>query len=165
MKSPHKVFISAVSKEFARARSQVRSDLAAKGYLVRVQDDFTQSGSADTILARLNEYIAECARVVFIVGDYCGGFPPDGAAAPFAGALSPPFTRASYTQWEYFLARKHGCETLFFRRATDYRPDEPANPGDDSAAQTAYANYLFHDCAFFTAPANSGRQTNYPGKC
>jgi len=91
-----RVFLSAVTAQFKACRDALRSDLAAIGCEVKVQEDF-QTGPR-TLLERLEEYVAGCDRVIALVGD-AYGFEASGDAVP-EGA--PP---RSYTQWEYGFAR------------------------------------------------------------
>jgi len=89
-----KIFISAVSAQFKDCRNQLRSDLTARGHVVRVQEDFQQGPG--TLLQRLEEYVAECNCVIIIVGN-AYGVDPQLAEVP----LGCP--ARSYTQWEYFF--------------------------------------------------------------
>ena len=91
-----KIFLSAVSGQFKACRDALRSDLAAVGADVVVQEDFQQHGG--TLLQKLEEYIDSCDRVIALVGNVYGWEPefavmPDNASA------------RSYTQWEYYFAR------------------------------------------------------------
>jgi hypothetical protein len=55
-----RVFISAVTSEFEKARDTVAADLRARGAFVRVQSDFRQEPGADTLLHKLHDYIRDC---------------------------------------------------------------------------------------------------------
>jgi hypothetical protein len=66
-----RIFVSAVSSEFRRARDTVAADLRARGNTVRVQSDFRQE-EADTLLHKLHDYIQDCEAVVCIVGTRSG---------------------------------------------------------------------------------------------
>ena len=63
-----RVFLSAVTSEFGRARDALAADLRARGLLVGVQSDFRQEAGADTTLRKLHDEIRDCAAVVCVVG-------------------------------------------------------------------------------------------------
>jgi tetratricopeptide (TPR) repeat protein len=86
-----RVFVSAASGQFKECRDQLASDLRAIGCEVRVQEDFQQGPR--TLLERLEEYVAQCDRVIAIIGEAYG-----------ANASSSTAQGRSYTQWEYFFA-------------------------------------------------------------
>jgi tetratricopeptide (TPR) repeat protein len=90
-----KVFLSAVSAQFKACRDELASDLRAIGCEVKVQEDFQQG--ARTLAEKIEEYVAECDRVIALVGDAYGFEVLNVAAAP----VDPP---RSYTQWEYAVA-------------------------------------------------------------
>ncbi len=90
-----KIFLSAVTGQFKECRDALRSDLAAVGADVVVQEDFQQHGG--TLLKKLEEYIDSCDRVIALVGS-AYGWEPEAAAIP-ENAPS-----RSYTQWEYYFA-------------------------------------------------------------
>ena len=90
-----KIFLSAVSAQFKACRDALASDLRAIGCEVRVQEDFQQGPR--TLIERLEEYVAQCDRVIALVGD-AYGYEAAGDAVP---TTDPP---RSYTQWEYFFA-------------------------------------------------------------
>ena len=93
-----KIFLSAVSDQFKDCRNALASDLRAIGCEVKVQEDFQQGPR--TLIERLEEYVAQCDRIIALVGD-AYGFEGSGVAVP---AVDPP---RSYTQWEYFFALGH----------------------------------------------------------
>jgi formylglycine-generating enzyme required for sulfatase activity len=90
-----RIFLSAVSAQFQECREALASDLRAIGCEVRVQEDLQQGPR--TLIERLEEYVAQCDRVIALVGDAFGA-EATGDAVPAAG---PP---RSYTQWEYAFA-------------------------------------------------------------
>ena len=97
-----KVFLSAVSGQFKACRDELASDLRKIRCEVRVQEDFQQGPR--TLIERLEEYVAQCDRVIALIGD-AYGFEASGDAVP---PVDPP---RSYTQWEYRFAvgdRLHG---------------------------------------------------------
>src|SRR5258708_7260170 len=97
--SDFRVFISAVTSEFGKARDAVASDLRSKGLFVKEEDDFRLESDADTMLRKLHNYIRDCSSVVCIVGDRSGSSPTPIEAAPFAEMLPEGITQASFTQW------------------------------------------------------------------
>jgi hypothetical protein len=98
VQKPHcmglRIFLSAVTGQFKECRNALASDLRAIGCEVKVQEDFQQGPR--TLIERLEEYIAQCDRVIALVGD-AYGCEASGVAVP---AVNPP---RSYTQWEYFF--------------------------------------------------------------
>jgi hypothetical protein len=100
-----RVFLSAVSSEFSAARDTLAASLRSRDLLLRVQSDFHQEAADDTTLRKLHDYIRDCAAVVCIIGQRSGAMPPAASAVPFARMLPDGVAEASYTQWEYLLAR------------------------------------------------------------
>jgi hypothetical protein len=100
-----RIFISAVTGEFGKARDALAADLRTRGHEVTVQSDFTQSPDSETLLGNLSDYIRDCHAVVCIVGKRCGVCPPARAAERLKGVLPDDIKEASYTQWQFFLAR------------------------------------------------------------
>jgi len=99
-----RIFVSAVSSEFRKARDTVAADLRASGNTVRVQSDFRQEADADTLLRKLHDYIRDCEAVVCIIGKRSGACPTSKEAAPFGHILPTGISEASYTQWEFHIA-------------------------------------------------------------
>jgi tetratricopeptide (TPR) repeat protein len=135
------VFVSAVTSEFGKVRSTVASDLRSRGLSVKVQEDFRLDAGADTLLRKLHNYIHNCSAVVCIIGDRAGAGPTQIEAAPFLHLLPQGITQASYTQWEFFLAR-HFRRNLYLYLAENYNPDGPASGTDDSNLQQAYVQHI-----------------------
>lgn len=129
-----RVFVSSVTSEFGEPRSAVASDLRSRGLFVKVEDDFRQEDGADTMLRKLHNYIRDCSAVVCIIGDRSGSCPTPAEAEPFIHLLPQGITRASYTQWEFFLAR-HYHRRLSIYVAKDYKPTRPAPDTDDPELQ------------------------------
>src|SRR5262245_31914922 len=105
-----RIFISAVTPELGSYRREVARVLRRKGLEVRDQEYFIQGPG--TLLEKLRDYIQDCDAVILLVGERCGAVP----TAEHAAALGsiPAFEQfcqttgcgqASYTQWEYILAR------------------------------------------------------------
>jgi hypothetical protein len=125
----YRVFLSAVSSEFGKARSSLGSDLRARGLEVKVQEDFRQEADADTLLRKLHNYIRDCSAIVCILGKRSGSFPTETEAAPFADMLPKGLMRASYTQWEFFLARHYGKRLSLYLAEDGCVPDQ-ATPAE-----------------------------------
>ncbi len=139
------VFLSAVSSEFGAARDALADALQAHDMTVRVQRSFRYDPGAETLLHQLANYIQHCDAVVCLIGTRSvGGFPEQDEAAPFVarGILPPGIVAASYTQWEFFLARhfKRRCLVYF---ATDKFTAEAACPKEDRHdLQAAFAAHV-----------------------
>ncbi len=136
------IFISAVTSEFGQARDAVASDLRAQGHTVHVQRDFRQGPDNATLLSRLADYIRDCHAVICIIGKHCGACPPASATARFSEALPDGVKEASFTQWEFFLARHFGRRTYVYIAHDDYKPDKDAAEDDRADLQRAYREFL-----------------------
>lgn len=145
---PYRIFISAVSNELGQYRREVARVLRRKGLEVRDQEHFSQGPA--TLIERLSDYIQQCEAVVLLVGERCGAFPSDTHAAALGN--TPIFdqyraatgqSRASYTQWEFMLAKHHGRKTFFFLTDTGFTPDGPGiETADLHACQQAYRAWI-----------------------
>jgi tetratricopeptide (TPR) repeat protein len=137
-----RVFLSAVSSEFDQARDRLAADLRARGAFVSVQSDF-RSEQADTLLGKLHDYIRDCAQVVCVVGTRSGACPTMKEAEPFRHVLPADVTEASYTQWEFFLARHFRCHLSVHIAAASVRPErhDPIGP-DRPDLQRAFRDHL-----------------------
>jgi hypothetical protein len=137
-----KIFISGVTSEFGEARDALASDLRARGHTARVQSDFQQRPENETLLGTLAAYIAECGAVICIVGRYSGACPPERAAAHLSDVLPKDVKEASYTQWEFFLARRGNLPTYVYMPSDDYAPDRYTSAGDRTDLQRAFVDFL-----------------------
>src|SRR5215217_68753 len=63
-----RIFLSAVTSEFGKARDALAADLRSRGLLVKVQSDFRQEADSDTTLRKLHDYIQDCSAVICIIG-------------------------------------------------------------------------------------------------
>ncbi len=144
-----RVFVSAVTNEFGRARDMLAADLRGHDRLVRVQSDFTQGGDSNRLLDRLHDYIRDCSEVICIVGKRSGGYPPPAAAARFAKMLPADISAASYTQWELFFASYYNRRLYKFLAKDDYVPDVPddqlAKGSDFPDLQAAFVKHVTND--------------------
>jgi tetratricopeptide (TPR) repeat protein len=137
-----KLFVSAVSSEFGSARSQIASDLRARGITVKVQDDFRQEAGAETTLALLHNYIRDCDAIICIVGRRHGTWPPEAAVRPFLSALPASLTMASYTHWELFFARRYQKRVSLHIAGAGSQPEVAAISDEDPALQTAFTAFI-----------------------
>ena len=140
-----KIFISAVTNEFGKARDALASDIRARGHMVRIQSDFQKSADSETLLGRLAEYIRDCHAVICIVGKQCGACPPARAAKRLPDVLPKDIEEASYTQWEFFLARHYKRRPYIYIARDDYIPDQKTASGDRVDLQSAYLEFLKAD--------------------
>ncbi len=140
-----RIFISAVTNEFGKARDALAADLRARGHTVSVQSDFQQSPNSETLLGRLDKYIRDCNAVICIVGKHCGACPPGRAAERLPDVLPKDIRKASYTQWEFFLARHYKRRPYMYRARDDYTPDRTLASGDNVDLQNAYVEFLKAD--------------------
>jgi tetratricopeptide (TPR) repeat protein len=132
-----RVFLSAVTSEFGTARNEIASDLAARGLTVKVQRDFRQEATSETTLQKLDLYIRQCNALVHVAGKRSGAFPGEEEAKPFLHVLPEGVTRASYTQFEFYLARHYQRHFYIYVAKDDYVPDRPKPSTDDDAALQA----------------------------
>jgi len=65
-----KIFLSAVSAEFASYRNVLRHYLERPNVSVKIQEDFIATGTET--LDMLDEYIQKCDAVIHLVGDMTG---------------------------------------------------------------------------------------------
>jgi len=136
-----KLFLSAVSSEFAPCRNLLAGDLKRPSLDVAVQEDFGVLGR--TTLEKLDTYIRHCHGVIHLIGKATGAVPEEPAVAALLAAY-PDFARRlpalaeslrkpqpgfSYTQWEAYLAIYHG-RSLFVYRPTDFELDALHVPRD-----------------------------------
>src|SRR5882724_9413706 len=153
------IFVSAVTNEFGKARDAVAADLRARGHCVKVQSDFRQSPDSESLLGTLAEYVRDCHAVVCVVGNRSGACPPPRAAARtielLRGVQPEDIKEASYTQWEFLLARHFKRRLYVYLADKEYVPDCDAPEGDRTALQDAYLALLkaegVHHSTFRTA--------------
>jgi Domain of unknown function (DUF4062) len=146
MAADFRVFLSAVTNEFGRARDALAADLRSRDTLVRVQSDFRQEEASDTTLKKLHDYIRDCSAVVCVIGIRSGASPPSAAAAPFLDMLPAGISEASYTQWEFFFARHYKRRLSIYIANPDYPPDQPApTPEDRPDLQQALVRHIVEE--------------------
>jgi Leucine-rich repeat (LRR) protein len=126
-----RVFISAVTSEFGAARDEIANDLNARGIQVRVQRSFRQEADADTLLCKLHNYISGCSAVICVIGNRTGACPTPDEADEFRNVLPPGFNEASYTQWEFFIARHYGKRLSIYLASDLFVPERPVPTTED----------------------------------
>jgi tetratricopeptide (TPR) repeat protein len=138
-----RIFISAVTSEFGKARDQLAADLRARGHHVTIQSDFQQRPDNATLLGTLSDYIHDCHTVICIVGTRSGASPPKAATDRFPYVLPAGVPEASYTQWEFFLARYLKRRPYLYVASDDYEPDrDKPTDGDRPELQSAFRRHL-----------------------
>jgi tetratricopeptide (TPR) repeat protein len=137
-----RIFISAVTSEFGKARDALAADLRARGHDVTIQSDFQQNPDSETLLGALADYIHDCHAVICIVGKRAGACPPPRAVEEFPKILPADLRETSYTQWEFFLARHFKRRPYVYIVRDDYTPDQSLAPGDRTALQDAFRDHL-----------------------
>jgi hypothetical protein len=148
MAAESRVFLSAVTSEFGSARRELRKDFGTRRMDVATQEELSHLTGAGTLLALLDVHIRDCKAVVCVIGRRSGGsFPTVSEAAAYAGLLPPEMPRASYTQWEFLLARRHGRPMIVLCPAPDcVQPPDVADADlaapDDTALQAAFFRYI-----------------------
>lgn len=140
MADEFRVFISAVTSEFGKARTAIADNLGAREVRVRVQDEFRQ-GDAESLLERLHNYIRDCAAVICVVGKRSGAAPPPAAAERFAKMLPPALSSASYTQWELLFARYYRRELYTYIADSSYERDQ-TEPKASDPQQLAFIAFI-----------------------
>jgi tetratricopeptide (TPR) repeat protein len=141
-----RIFLSAVTSEFGKARDAVAADLRSREALLRVQSDFRQEPGSDTTLKKLHDYIRDCSAVVCVIGKRSGAFPTPEEAKPFAHMLPNGITRASYTQWEFFFARHFKRRLSIYLARDEHQPDLAAPTGDDDAGlQRTFCDHIVQE--------------------
>jgi tetratricopeptide (TPR) repeat protein len=134
--SGNRIFISCVSGEFENTdarfpgfRSSLRKYLTAADCEVKVQEDFRQDGQLLTV-AKLDDYIRNCAAVIHLVGANPGATAGARSVAEYLQAEPNflekypelrtqlgDFSDLTYTQWEAFLALHHGVKLFIYDTA------------------------------------------------
>jgi tetratricopeptide (TPR) repeat protein len=143
-----RIFISAVTAELGSYRQALAKELRRKGLDVCDQEHFRQGDA--TLLEALRDYIKECDAVVLLIGHRCGALAaPEHAAAlaDVAGfkaySAASGQQQASYTQWEFHLAKHYGKKTYTFFAEAGFvaDPAEP-EPADLQACQQAHRQWI-----------------------
>src|SRR3989304_2255296 len=143
-----RVFISAVSDELQSYRQEVARVLRRKELEVRDQEHFRLGGS--TLIEQLRDYILNIKAVILLVGDQCGTLAaPEHAAVLGQVPVLEKFRastgqqRASYTQWEFLLAKHFGKKTYAFFTGEGFKQDAPKSETPEQVAcQQAYRRWV-----------------------
>jgi hypothetical protein len=144
------LFISCVSNEFANYRDAVRRDLTRPNLDTKIQEDFIAYGGAT--LEKLDEYIQHCEAVIHICGDMTGSlannlsiqyinekYPDFSTHFPQLQSVLEGSIKASYTQWEAYLAAYHGKQLfIVVPTATAIRNDKYIKDQEQVAHQLAH---------------------------
>jgi tetratricopeptide (TPR) repeat protein len=82
--------------------------------------------------------------VVHVAGKRSGGFPGEEEAEKFRHMLPDGVARASYTQWEFFIARFHKRRMSIYIAKPDFPPDKlaPTTEDEDAASQAEHVRRL-----------------------
>src|ERR1700693_69186 len=150
-----RIFISAVSREFAAYRDVLRGHLTRPNVTVHVQEDFIHGGVPT--LDKLDRYIKQCDAVIHLVGDMTGAaakrasidymidsYPDFADKLPDLKAAFEGVLDLSYTQWEAYLAIYH-AKDLLVAVPLPGAPREPSTyvkSAEQEAAQTAHLQRL-----------------------
>jgi hypothetical protein len=124
-----KVFLSMASGEFEPLRNRLAADLNAKKLTVKWQEAFRQEPGVHSLLQLLYDYIRDCDAVVCVWGDRSGSVPPQADVDRYPDVVAAELTQASYTQWEYFFARKYNKRISYYIGQPGARRDPPS--GED----------------------------------
>lgn len=141
MKTSKKLFLSAVTCEFAPHRTLLSKYLDRPNLDVAVQERFL--GTGGTTLDKVDQYIQHCDAVIHIIGKARGAVPEGEAVGTLLRRHSDFAQRVpsiaehlvnsqpsfSYTQWEAYLALYHG-RPLYIYLPNDFR-DESVHVGRD----------------------------------
>jgi hypothetical protein len=166
-----RIFLSAVSDEFADYREQLRDDLTRQNVEVKMQENFRDLGTAT--LDKLNTYIKACDAVVHLVGEMTGAMAKEASTTvmleknrgladelPPLRELIPKRVDISYTQWEAWLALYHIKLLLIAkahpraRRGPHYKPTTASR-----AAQRAHLEQLSKGRALSRSSVYEPRQS------
>lgn len=147
----NRIFLSAVTSEFGKARDDLAKYLIAHGFDPVWQDVFPDHETADTLQHKLFELVASCDGVICLIGQRSGSYPPPDvaraiAAKPPSGPvveLPAEMQEASRTQWEFFYGRALGKPIRLFRPGKGLEPEQKTPTGRDfPRRQAVYSTYL-----------------------
>ncbi|WP_324673092.1 tetratricopeptide repeat protein [Hymenobacter sp. GOD-10R] len=106
------IFISCVSNEFAQHRLRLANQLGTligEPFTIVVQEDFQQGDTS--LLERLDNGVRNSDIVIHLVGTSAGAGPStqhvERLYSNWQEPLPSPLPTRSYTQWEYWLARRY----------------------------------------------------------
>jgi len=144
----YRVFVSAVSGELASYREEVARVLRRKGIDVCEEKHFRQGGA--TLLEKLNDYIANCDAIIFLIGDQCGSQLTEAHSAVMGDSESfKAYCYAkrqnivSYTQWEWLLAKDMNKKCYAFLTTDGFKPDgDNKDNQQQRAAQASFRDWI-----------------------
>lgn len=142
--APYRVFISGVTQEMETYRTEVARVLRRREIEVRDQQHFRQGDS--TLIQQLHNYIRQCDAVICLVGQQCGSL----VTKEHATVLGPnswferyrmatECTVASYSQWEFLMAKELKRSTYTFLTPPVSNLDQPTE--DTQAEQKLQVGY------------------------
>jgi tetratricopeptide (TPR) repeat protein len=158
----NRIFISTVSNEFKTCREQLALDLRFPDVDVQTQEqNITQLAAGQTILIKLDDYIAQCDAVIHLIGQQTStdGSPASKAAVDdllgrhadlpgVVGLGEAELRTLSYTQWEAWLAlyhRKTKRHDLLLIIATPTAAFVPDHPADAATAHAQKLSQAWHE--------------------
>jgi tetratricopeptide (TPR) repeat protein len=115
-----RIFVSSTSRDLESCRRLAVEALRRRGHLVDDQAIFDLT--YQEIFEKLEHRIGACDAVVCLIGFAYGGEPSNRPADQ---------PRRSYTQWEYFLARKLGKPVYLLLAGEGTTPDNPVSEPDE----------------------------------
>ncbi|HRJ10544.1 MAG TPA: ATP-binding protein, partial [Prosthecobacter sp.] len=160
---PHcRIFISTVSHEFLTCRERLATDLRFPDVDVQTQEQNVSAlASGQTILIKLDDYIAQCDAVIHLIGRQTS---KDGRVAgkeavddllqrhaglpDVVGLQEDELRTLSYTQWEAWLAyyhRKTKRPELKLIVATPSSAFVPDHPADAATAHAQKLSQAWHE--------------------
>ncbi len=154
----NRIFISTVSNEFKTCREQLGRDLRFPEVDVQTQEqNITQLAAGQTILLKLDDYIAQCDAVIHLIGQQTStdGSPASKAAVDdllgrhpnlpgIVGLGEAELRTLSYTQWEAWLALYHRktrpeLRLIIATPTAAFVPDHPADTATVDAQKLSQA--------------------------
>jgi len=151
-----RVYISGSGSEFLAARRRLSQLLRSAGMLVIDPESFRSEPNSRTLLEKTRSQIMDCSAVVCLIGRRAGAYPTAGDAAALTdklnGVLPPDLDRATYTQWEFFLARHYGVPTLIYRATDSFGFDPLQIDGPDQTEFLAWLDEHGVDFAIVNSP-------------
>jgi hypothetical protein len=156
-----RIFISTVSNEFKTCRERLAEDLQFPNVDVQTQEkNITKLAAGQTILIKLDDYIAECDVLIHLIGQQTSidGTPASKAAvddllqrhadlSAIVGLGENELRTLSYTQWEAWLALYHrktkrpNLRLIVVTPTADFVPDNAADAATSHAQKDSQASH------------------------
>ena len=149
------LFLSAVTNEFRSYRANLQITLTRANVAVKTQEEFI--AGAGLTLEKLDNYVQHCDAVIHLVGDLTGSaanapsldwlrerYPDLSQRYPALQELldENSIVRASYTQWEAYLAIYHGRALLVAAANPEAQRDENLVPEPVAGSVQSSASHL-----------------------